>query len=150
DYPHLSQKPPPTARVISREIGDMRCMVRNMLSVKRVQCALAIQSSVSHNADIDKQARRGAVEYARDGLICLAWTANQLIVYTSNAGMRELFESGKFFKKPTELGSREVSKIERQLRKQEADAKDPQKRKSAQNGKKRKKGDKSKKGEKSE
>ncbi|CAN0371899.1 unnamed protein product, partial [Ectocarpus fasciculatus] len=86
----------------------------------------------------------------RDGLIFLAWAANQLIVYTSNAGMRELFESGKFFKKPSELGSREVSKIERQLRKQEADAKDPPKRKNAQKGKKRKTGEKSKRGEKSE
>lgn len=150
DYAHPSQKLPPTARVISREIGDVQCMVRNMLSMKRVQCALAIQSSVSHNADIDKQARRSAVQYARDGLICLAWTANQLIVYTSNAGMRDLFESGKFFKKPTELGSREVSKIERQLRKQEAGAKDPPKRKNAQKGKKRKMGEKSKRGEKSE
>ncbi|CAN0538968.1 unnamed protein product, partial [Ectocarpus sp. 12 AP-2014] len=145
DYPHPSQKLPPNARVISREIGDLRCMVRNMLSAKRVQCALAIQSSVSHNADIDKQARRSAVEYAREGLTCLAWTANQLIVYSSDAGMRELFQSGRFFKKPTEVGDSEVSKIERQLRKEEEAAKDPQKNKNAQKEKKLKKGKESEK-----
>ncbi|CAM9914895.1 unnamed protein product [Ectocarpus sp. 4 AP-2014] len=140
DYLHPSQELPPNARVISREIGDLHCMVRKMLSTKRIQCALAVQSSVSENADIDKQAKINAVRYAREGLICLAWTANQLIVYTSHIGMRGLFESGKFFKAPMELGDREVSKIERGLRKGEAGSKDAPKEKKR---KRRKKGEKS-------
>lgn len=124
-----SQELPPNARVISRKNGDLHSMVREMLSTKRIQCALAVQSSVSENTDIDRQAKINAVRYAREGLTCLAWTANQLIVYTSDIGMRGLFESGRFFKEPVELGDIE------------ADAKD------APKGKKRKK---RKKGEESE
>ncbi|CAM9196280.1 unnamed protein product, partial [Laminaria digitata] len=135
DYHDPSQELPPNARVISRAVGDLECMVRKMASPKSVQCALAIESSVSHNHDIDKEAKQVVVKYPREGVknfVSLAWMAEQLLVYTADAGMRKVFGSETFFNDYEELGEEEVVEIERELRKEEA--------KKRKKGKRRKKG----------
>ena len=134
-YGDPSKEPLPNARVVSREIGDMGCMLRKMVSSPRVQCALALQSSVSEIEDIKKEAKTCAVKYAEEGVTCVAWSAGELIVYTADAGMAKVCESGKFFKDPRKLAKNEVSKIKRQLQEQQAAAEKPDEGKTRKKGK---------------
>lgn len=100
------------------EVGDIGCMVRAMGSSTRVQCALALQSAVSENVDIDVEAKRAVVKYAREGVkhfVSVAWTAENIFVYTADVALTKVFKSGTFFSDPKELEVDEVAKIERDL-----------------------------------
>lgn len=57
EYYLPSDEPPENAKLIKWLVGDIDDMVRAMGSSAKKQCALALQSSVTKNDDIEKEAK---------------------------------------------------------------------------------------------
>jgi hypothetical protein len=123
NYWHLylpGEKPPAGAKVIKWVVGDLDDTVRAMASSVDKWCALAIQSTVTDNVDIENAAKRAVYQYGSQvkGFVGTAWMAGKFIAYTSSPDIKKMFDSKTpAFFTCTELDEAEVVKIGRDLKK---------------------------------